>query len=86
MSATVTAIPVWKKNATPSEWLSELSSLSMESPENWSRIVVIFEKVNSENVPIESRWHSYGIKTNQDVIGTLEAGKMEVFEYMKGRR
>jgi hypothetical protein len=86
MTATISTLPVWKKGSTPAEWLSELVGLALENPEKWGRIVVVFEKTNEQGHGVESRYHSYGIETNTDVMGTLAAAQMEIFEYMKGRR
>ena len=86
MKASIHTIDVWKKNSTAAEWLNELASLAMERPERWARIVVIFEKVNEDGAPIETRQFSHGIVHNTDILGTIETAKLELFELMKGRR
>lgn len=86
MSASFHTLPVWKKDSTPAEWLSEISGLAMERPERFGRIVIVFEKTNEKGHAIETRWHQYGIETNTDIVGTLEVAKQEVIDFMKGRR
>lgn len=86
MSASISTLPVWKKGSSASEWLAELSALALENPEKWRRVVVIFEKTNAENMPIETRQFSWGIPSNTDILGTIETAKLELFEHMKGRR
>ncbi len=86
MTASISTIPVWKKDSTAAEWLTELASMALEHPERWARVVVVYEKVNADGLSIETRNVSYNITSNTEIIGTLEGAKMEVFEYMKGRR
>lgn len=86
MTASISTLPVWKKNGTAAEFLQEVAGLALERPERFSRVVVIFEKVNEDGQPIETRHHCKGIKSNTDLICTLETTKLEVFEFMKGRR
>lgn len=86
MSASISTLPVWKKDSTPAEWLAELAAMALEHPERWARVVVVFEKVNADNLSIQTRSLSYNIKSNTEIIGTLETAKLEVFELMKGRR
>lgn len=86
MSASISALPIWKKGSTPAEWFGELASMAMEHPERFARVVVIYEEVNEQRCPVFTRQQSYGIENNTDILGTLECGKLELFEYMKGRR
>lgn len=86
MSASISTLPVWKKDSTAAEWLGELAALAMEHPERWARIVVVFEETNAEKMPIRTKQYSYGIETNTDIMGTLATAQFELFEFMKGRR
>ena len=86
MSASIHTIDVWKKNSTAAEWLGELASMALANPEKWARVVVIFEKVNADGAPIETRQFAHGIAHNTDIMGTIETAKLELFEHMKGRR
>ena len=85
MSASISTLPVWKKDSSPAEWLSEISALALQYPERFQRIVVIFEECDA-GLPTKTRQHSYQIPCNTDILGALEAAKLELFEYMKGRR
>ena len=84
MSATVSTLPIWKKNSTPAEWLQELAALAIENPERWARIVVIYEEINADGYPIRMRQFSRGIACNNSILGTLVSAQMELFDYMKG--
>ena len=86
MSASISTLPVWKKGSTAAEWLGELAAMALEHPERFARVVVVFEETNAERHPIKTRQFSYGITTNTDILGTIESAKLELFEYMKGRR
>jgi hypothetical protein len=86
MTASISSLPIWKKDSTPAEWLQEIATIAMEYPERFSRIVVVCDEDNKEGMPFKSRFWSRNHKTNTDVIGALQVGMLEVFEYMKGRR
>lgn len=86
MTASISTLPVWKKDSTAAEWLTELAAMALEHPERWGRLVVIFEKVDADNLSIETRSLSYNVGSNTEKLGTLETAKLEVFEQMKGRR
>ena len=83
--ATISTLPVWKKDSTPAEWLQELAACALANPEKWGRIVVVFEKVDGTG-SIETRSLSYNCETNTLKLGTLACAQLEVFDEMKGRR
>ncbi len=84
MTATVSTLPIWKKDSTASEWLQELAAMALEHPEQWERIVVVFEQDSPKQT--HTRFLSRAIRTNQEILGTLVCAQHELFEYMKGRR
>lgn len=87
MVASVSTLPIWKKDSTPSEWLSEIAMMALEHPERFSRVVVIYEsEVEGEPRRNETRWQNRGCANNAEVMGVVETGKLEIFEFMKGRR
>jgi len=86
MTASISSLPIWKKDSTPAEWLQEIATIAMEHPERFARIVVVCEEENKEGFPYKTRFWSRNHKTNTDIIGSLQVCALEVFEYMKGRR
>ena len=86
MSASVSTLPVWKKDASAAEWLQELSAMAMEHPERWARIVVVLEETNKDNLPVKTRQYSRGIVSNTEIMGMLATAQHELFEFMKGRQ
>lgn len=80
----VFAMPIWKKNSTPAEWLGELASMAIERPERFSRMVVYFEEID-KNGDSHFRHAAHNVKTNSDIMGFMETAKFELFEHMKGR-
>lgn len=59
--------------------------MALEHPERWARVVVVFEEVNAEKLPIKTRMQSFQIPSNTEILGTLETAKMDVHDYMRGR-
>lgn len=86
MSATIATLPIWKRNSTAAEWLEELAGLARENPERWERIVVVLQEGGPDAARHHIRNYSRGVQTNQELLGLLTAGQLELFEYMKGRR
>lgn len=86
MTASISTLPVWKKDSTAAEWLQELAGLALEYPERWGRVVVIFEEFNAEGQPFKLRNHTRGFSCNTDILGALTGAQLELFDYMKGRR
>lgn len=86
MTASISCLPVWKKDSTPAEWLGEMVGLALEHPERFSRVVVIYEEVDEQSRPVLLRSQSYGINSNTDMLGTLEHTKMDLYDHMKGRK
>ena len=83
--STIATLPKWKRDSTPGEWLMECAGLAMESPEKWAKVAIVFQEVDEEKIPKMSRYHSYGIKSNSELIGVLEVGKLLVFDKLRGR-
>lgn len=86
MSASVSTLPVWKKGSTPCEWLEELAAMAREHPERWAQVVVILNENNKEGLPIKTQYYSRGLASNSDIVGALQVGILEVYEFMKGRK
>lgn len=86
MSASISTLPIWKKDSTAAEWLQELAACALANPERWPRIVVIFEELDKDGLPFKTRQCSYGIQHNTDILGTLTTAQHELFEHMKGRQ
>lgn len=86
MAASISTLPVWKKGTTPAEWLEELAAMAREHPERWARIVVIFEEADERGRSAVTRHYERGIDYNTDLLGTLETTKLQVYDYMLGRR
>ena len=86
MTATISTLPVWKAGASAAEWLEELAALAREKPEQWNRIVVVFDELNVEGLPSKTRQHSYNHPHNTGIIGALEVAQLELWEYTKGRQ
>lgn len=86
MSATVHTLPIWKKDSTAAEWLQEVAAVAMTHPEQFARIVVVYDEENGDGDVWKQRYYARNHKTNSQIVGALETCKLEVFEYMKGRR
>jgi len=84
VTATISTLPVWKKGASAAEWLEELAALAREHPEQWQRIIVVFEQFNSDNQPVKSRLHSFGHDHNTGILGAMRVAELELWAYMKG--
>lgn len=86
MTATVSVLPIWKKDSTAAEWLQEVAGIAMAHPERFARIVVVADEENKDGYTYKQRWYGRKHVTNTDVVAALETCKLEVWEYMKGRR
>ena len=86
MTASISTLPVWKKDSTAAEWLEELAALAREHPERWGKVVVVLDELNSEGLPIKMRNYSRNHASNTDIVGALQVAQFELFEFMKGRR
>lgn len=82
----ISALPIWKKGSTPAEWLQEMAAMALQHPDRFGRIVVIYEKVSDKGISTETRHQTYGIDSNTAVMASLEFCKLDLWEYMKGRR
>lgn len=85
MSASISTLPVWKKDATPAEWLQEMAAMALVNPERFAKIVVVYEEDTTMGKS-QTRWQQKGYTDNTTILGTLECAKLELFEYMKGWR
>lgn len=85
MTATISTLPVWKAGASAAEWLEELAALARERPEQWAKIVVVFEQLSDDNLPFKTRQHTFNHPHNTGIIGALEVAQLELWEFMKGR-
>ena len=86
MTATLATLPIWKKDATPADWLQEVAAIALVYPERFSRIIVVYEQNNPEAQPICTRMQSYGFPHNTDIMGALETAKCELWDLMKNRQ
>ena len=86
MTASISTLPVWKKDSTAAEWLQELAAIALEHPDFFSRAVLIYEEKNSDGLPFKTRMQSWRHEHNTGIIGALQVAQLEYFEYMKGRR
>ena len=80
----IIAMPFWKKDTTPAEWLQEMAALAMEFPERFQNIVVVYDEVTPEGSLV--RQQSRGVEVNSHIMGLMATAQMELFEYMKGRQ
>lgn len=86
MSATISTLPIWKKDSTAAEWLQEVATIALTHPERFARIVIVADEENKDGLPYKTRFWSRNHRTNTDIVGALQVCVFEVFEYMKGRR
>ncbi len=85
MSASVHTLPVWKRGATPAEWLQELAAMALANPERFGRIVVVYEEMHAEGYAVKLRDLSYGHPHNSGIIATLEQAKLRTYDIIRGR-
>ena len=81
----VVVLPVWRKNHSACEFLTELATFSIERPEVFARIAVVFEdECNSDDIK-HSYLKTWGIETNGMTLQVLETAKLELWDRIKGR-
>ncbi len=85
MSASITALPVWKKNSSPAEWLQELATLALENPDRWARIVVVVQRIDDEGLTKNTRSYSHDMRTESEIIAALEIAKLLAYDELMGR-
>ena len=85
MTATISTLPIWKKNSTAAEWLEELAGLAREFPERWARVGVVFNEVNENGFAIRTRYFAHGATDNSMLIGMFEEAKLHVYDHMMRR-
>jgi hypothetical protein len=83
--ASIHTLPNWKKGSTEVEWFQEFAAMAMEHPTRFARVVVIYEEVNAEGMPIKTRMQSRGIADNTSMLGTLAVAQDDLLDHMKGR-
>lgn len=88
MTASISTLPIWKKDSTPTEWLSELAAMALENPERFSKVIVIYEEetIRGEVEGSIVRWACHNIDTNTGILGLMVSAQLELFDEMKGRR
>lgn len=74
-------LPRWKKGATASERLGELSLRAREHPERFTAFVVVYREV-MPNGNYTYRTMEYGVKL-EETIGLCEIGKLRIWEDSK---
>ena len=75
MTATVHMLPIWKKDATAAERLSELSIYAQENPERFQRFVICYQEI-LPNGNYQFRTLQHNCKLPEEV-GLFEIGKVE---------
>ncbi len=76
--AEISVLPIWKKDASVFERLSELALYAREHPERFEKFVVAYtEKLPNGNMKI--RHMSFGCTLTEEV-GLFEIGKQEAME------
>lgn len=73
MTASISVLPIWKKDATLAERLEEMASYIRASPERFSKFMMVYmeEKANGN---LQFRTMYYGC-TLTESVGLLEIGK-----------
>ena len=73
--ASISVLPIWKKDATAAERLSELASYALANPERFDRFVICYrERLPSGN--LKYRYLQFGCDIDQ-MVGMFEIGKSE---------
>jgi hypothetical protein len=85
MPASISVLPIWKKDSSAVEWLQELASMAMEHPERFERAVIVIQEVMDEGTSTKNRRYSRGLEWASQELAVLELAKLEIFEELKGR-
>lgn len=75
-------LPIWKKGATPSERLSELSLLAREKPEKFGKFCIVYR----EELP-NGNWKFKTFEHNANLIealGMYQVAIQQLYEDSKG--
>ena len=74
----VATLPIWKKNATAYERLSELALLAREKPERFQQFVIVYKEITElGRYRIRTMEHGGLLVEN---VGLLEIGKSELLK------
>lgn len=74
----VSTLPIWKKDATAYERLSELALLAREKPERFEHFVIVYRETT-----VNGRWRIRTMEHGGELasrIGLLELGKNELMK------
>lgn len=77
--STVTRLPVWKKNATAAERLTELAAMALEKPELFAKMII----VHMAEGDVGLDWHAHGNMSLAYGTGLLELGKLDMIQRTK---
>lgn len=72
-SDNVDILPIWKKDSTPEEFLSELAMIARKKPEMFSKMVLLYEEFLPEGGSI-TRYRARGTSI-LELLGIIESGK-----------
>jgi hypothetical protein len=79
VSASIDFLPVWKKDATPFERLTELAEIARKHPERFRKFVIAYEETKADDMT-RLRTHSYGVVNVNETVGLLEFAKRDIME------
>mgnify|MGYP003395705144 CR=1 FL=1 len=79
MSADISILPIWKKDATAYERLSELALLARENPEMFEQFAIVY-KSRLPNKNVKFRYMDFGTADVFATMGLFEAGKATVWD------
>lgn len=79
MSENVLNLPIWKKNASSYERLSELALLAREKPELFDAFVIVYRELR-KNGTWKARVVDHGDLKLDSIIGMLELVKDRLIE------
>ena len=76
--AEISTLPIWKKDASAYERLSELALLAKEKPERFDKFVIVYlETTSTGRYRVRLMNHNTRLV---ETLGLLELGKLEEFQ------
>ena len=75
MIASIDYLPIWKKDATPFERLSEYAEIARKYPERFQQMLLVYGE-STPNGDV-TRYACHGCTTNE-LLGLLEQAKYEI--------
>lgn len=81
MSASITTLPIWKKDTTACERLYELAELAREKPELFQKWVIVYCEDNDKTFKTRSV-SGEGTRTS-DSLAVLQAGILDLWDRTK---